>query len=1080
MNYGTPASASPVPPPPLITFTTPANYTGSIYPYNDVPWIGYDRRWLNSKTEWPSGNVYLHFDVTDSCNHTKRMVISKGGPMREYFYNLEPKDELVKTNVCGVMELTMPTIADLMKFRYYSNGFGAPNIQSTNVNFRIKPGAGNMPAGAQITYSNPLGYCRSATDKISVTTPGKYVIQTVWEYQSGNNNNYIDGRFCLREDTINVIISPFQMDKNTSAAYRCPTPDGKGYSTSGQISVVPINGSGNYRYELFKKSDMNTPIASLTGDATAGVFSSWATDITIDTLVVKVTDLTCLRSFTEKIGVYDLNNTSVLWTVGSPRKCIGDNLHLRTLALGANTSYTWYPPGGGQPITIPNVDINNLAVAQGGWYKLEITVGGCPGITKKDSIKISVADRRMYWNPAATDNNWHNDNNWLLKGAGTAFTTSASVPAPCTTVHIAGNAQHYPSLDAEGTPRTVGTEFVGAPVCDTIYYHYGSETAYPHYLRYNRAKVQYNFRYYTIDPTGTNQGGFNGNTTQAGLNNSRDAQTSSPYYYPNIGAGVTPLPSMNRSQWYMISLPLKYITGGDFGLAGKPFTYQRLYNASSPTTGYAYRDNFTREFRNLAEDASKHAYALAILAADNYDALGWRIHANFQNPAIRGVIELPFYMDNNQTLMNAHLQTYNAGAGTSSFQYFKWKDDGKAPAPLEPTGIFDDKDRDYKGYRFIFENAQDTVTTERYPTSADPLTAVYNMPLGEILAGGTTNRVMVGNPLMCHIDFAKVYAANSDVIENYFYIFNGETDAFQQYSAGDIAALQGFVLVVKPARTRDYLKLPLEGTRAVVSQHGWNYNGGTTPKTPLPKPRAAAAQNNDGGRIDIIAATPFPANLAGVASTDSIRITANILFGYGETGDIPKITFPKGMENKAEVFVVSPDGTQINAAQTVNDQPKALKIGLESKYEKEITLTFRFYGSPVKSASFIDKFTGRQTVVSDGSVYRFTHRCDRNEGGFRGLDSERFELWPNYASGSGMDAGSYYFSASFQNGELRVMTSETLAQVEVVNAAGAVVHGASGINSGRYAKALNIAAGVYLLKATFSDGRTEVRKLIKN
>ncbi|MDR1810738.1 MAG: hypothetical protein LBR34_10130 [Prevotella sp.] len=106
------------------------------------------------------------------------------------------------------------------------------------------------------------------------------------------------------------------MDQNASAAYRCPTVSGTGTATTGRIQVIPINGSGSYLYELYELNPEVTPaspIATTTGDETDGVFTSWASNLSYDELWVKVTDQVCLRSFVEKIKIYDLNNA--LWAL---------------------------------------------------------------------------------------------------------------------------------------------------------------------------------------------------------------------------------------------------------------------------------------------------------------------------------------------------------------------------------------------------------------------------------------------------------------------------------------------------------------------------------------------------------------------------------------------------------------------------------------------------------------------------------------------------------------------------------------------------------------------------------------------
>jgi hypothetical protein len=861
------------------------------------------------------------------------------------------------------------------------------------------------------------------------------------------------------------------MDKNLSAAYRCPTPGG-GTSNTGLIQVKPVNGSGDYLYELFKTTDMVTPIDTKTGGPNDGVFTSWASNTSYDTLLVRVTDQVCHRSFTEKIPIYDLNNAVVAWVEGSTRKCVGETLYLRALPLGDGTTFNWTIPGVAGGSTLQNPVIPNLTASNSGTCHLSISVAGCVGATVEVDIKVSVADKLLYWRPSAQDNNWHNSDNWLVKGGGSTYTVSSSVPAPCTTVHIAGNAQYYPSLDADGTPRNIGGDWVGLPACDTIIYHYGGETSYPHYLRYNRAKVQYNFRYYTpptAPPLGTPG-------SQPTLN--RDGNTT----YPNSSGGQA-VPYLSRARWYMVSSPLKYVTGGDFALGGKPMLYQRLYNASSPMTQYAYHDDFTRPFSNQAEKIETTGHALGLLAADNWPETGWKDHTNLQ--LLYGIIELPFYMENRPGIMDMHLQTYDGT--TSAFRYFDWED----PA-LAPYNRYDYLDRDYRGYRFVFENARDTVTLA--VDNAGATVAMYELPFGEILAGSTHNRIMIGNPLMCHIDFDKIYAYNSDVIDNAYWILVAEDEAFHIYDTGmgssptdgltkDIAPLQGFVVQLKSTRPRNSLLLPLEGQYSVVSRHGWDYAGGTNKKPPLPKPKAAAAGENrtdragssNQGRIDIYGITPMPAEVA-TSPSDSIRIPASYLFGREGTGNTPKIVFPEGLVNKAEVFAISADGEGINARQYESGQPQKLRFGIESQYEKEITLQFKLSGI-VESAVLYDRVANRQIPVMDGSSYRFTHRFGRTEGSFRGMDSERFELSPAYRSGEGLANDSHYLSVSVNNRELGVLSSRTLETVELLDVQGNTLLKETVVSNG-YRHELGVPSGVYLVRVKTSGGSTETRKVI--
>jgi hypothetical protein len=380
-----------------------------------------------------------------------------------------------------------------------------------------------------------------------------------------------------------------------------------------------------------------------------------------------------------------------------------------------------------------------------------------------------------------------------------------------------------------------------------------------------------------------------------------------------------------------------------------------------------------------------------------------------------------------------------------------------------------------------FEKAQDTVSIENG-------IATYNMPLGEILAGGTTNRVMLGNPLMCHIDFDKIYANNSDVIEDAYWLVTGDNETFDLYTTAmgdtplngvtrDIAPLQGFVVQVKANRSRDYLNLPLEGANAVVSLNGWNYTlDGAKPAQP--KTRTAQVQAST-GRIDMIASTPLPSEIAGSATGDSIRTGAAILFGYEEARNAPKLVFPEGLLNKAEVFTVSADGASLNAQQVENNLPEKVKLGVESQYTGEIALQFRIYGRLVEKATLYDKALNVRIPVTDGTVYRFTHRIYRAEGGYQGVDCERFELSPTYRQGDKVEDSRYYLSASIQDDELYVLSSETIEAIEVVNAAGALLFQASGINADSYRHALNAPSGVYMVKILLANGQTDTRKVVK-
>lgn len=1025
-----------VPSPPQTTFVVPKTYTGNIYPYNQDPTntTTAARKYLHHANEYPYGTS-MYFDITDSCGTTKTMAISQTSTYihREFYYDEEP---IISAPVdCGWANVSISNMANLLKYKYYSRGFDEPYDYTTTAYVRIKPES--IPEGGQVSYSGTTDYISSSSEKIFLSKTGKYILQI-------SRTTTFSTSYCLKEIEIDVDVPYFMMDEDKSAAYRCPNN-----SESGYIHVIPVNGSGDYLFELFNKNNLSTPIDS----NDSGIFENWASTTSDDTLVVKVSDLVCLREFTQKIGIYDLNNATIAWMEGSSRKCVGDRLRLHALPLGENADYEWTILNTGEKFYVQHPEVD-LTLDQSGEIDLKVTIDGCTGDNYVQcNLKISVADRLMYWNPEATDNNWHKKENWLII-EGSEVKVANAIPAGCTTVHIASNAVYYPNLDKDATPRTVDGEFVGAPACDTIIYHYGSETAYPHYLKYNRAKVQYNFGYYLLpSPTPGSQPLFNRETS-----------------YPTLKTGSPTItqPRMARARWYMLAGPLKNITGGDFGLGGYPHMYQRLFNAVSPMSWYAYHDNFTRAYHNLSHKMEETNNAIAILAPDFYNAAGWNNHKNMEG--LYGIVEVPFYVENNSKVMAYHMQTYDEVTETSSFQYYNFD-------TFQPENKWEYLKRDTTGYRFVFENHLDTVSTAI--DRSGQKVAMYDMPL-QIPIGGQTNRVMIGNPLMCHIDFDKLYDYNSTVIKDNYWIVDAD-EVFYSYRnvpgetydntiTKDIPPLQGFIVELLPEATRErnYLTFPLEGDYAVVSAQ----------TTALPKPRTSPELRNSSdlkGWISIYGTTPPIDNFDDV-QRDSIRIRSTVLFNY-DLDNVPKLVLPEGMDNKAETFIIASDGS-INTEQVENELPAVVKLGIESEYKKDVMLEVKVGGNIIEKALLFDKVKEIYVDVTNGGYYKFQHRYDLVTGTFKGLDSDRFELALTYRSGNDINSNSTYLSINANQRRLAIMSTETISDVELVNTQGSTLFYTTDIDNNSYERPLDVIPGLYIVKVTFKNGHLETRKII--
>ncbi len=846
------------------SITLPDDFSSnSFYPWSE------NNTLAGNYLEWrqlPLGSDAI-FSVTDACGITKTIRLSKtltSSDYRFYQYFFDTDAEWDIDVSCSWAKLTPTNLKDVIKYYQELTG-GSLSNPINNVSY-LKVMA--TPDDATVVYHTNSEYCSSLnnSDCVYLSKSGKYTIRVA--RSADFTSNYV----CYRDYEIDIEVPEFSMNEEISTGYRCPDD-----ASSGFMQIKVNNGSGNFLYELFKKDDIDNPI----DHNNTGIFTSWAGVTPDDTLVVKVTDIDCQTSFTQRMGIYDLNNATIAWVEGSLRKCVGDIIYLHALPLGEDAVYEWkFPNGTISNLQHPVIDTENMNIS--GDICLKVSIQGCSDTYVYDTVRISVAENLMYWNPDAENANWHERDNWLVYNNGVVQVANA-VPGPCTTVHIAGNAKTYPNLDMSSTPRTIDGVTLGYPACDTIIYHYGSETVFPNYLNYSRAKVQYNFGYYdmTTNPQFESQPVFN-----------KDREE-----YVNSANGNS-FPRMERARYYMISSPLKHVTGGDFGLAGYPQMYQKLYNTERPGSGFASRDRFTRTFSSLIQNLEKTGHAMALLAPDYYDYVGWRDHSHLES--LKGVIEIPFYMDNNPEIMGYHQQEYDEITSTSTFQYYD-------PDKLEPIQKWDKYIRNYQGYRFVYENENDTVSLG-IDLNGERV-AMYEMELKHINDDSNTHRVLIGNPLMCHLDFNMLYANNRDVIMDHYWLVD-EDETFYSYRAWetpdnpnsiskDIAPLQGFVIEVLPEtqRTRNSLLLPLEGDSCVITR---DTTGLAKPKTAPVDIRSATTGRK--GWLSVYGITP-PVYSTEEYPKDSIRIRSSVLFNY-DVVDIPKLILgDANTDTRAETFL---------------------------------------------------------------------------------------------------------------------------------------------------------------------------------
>ncbi|MBN2787359.1 MAG: T9SS type A sorting domain-containing protein, partial [Paludibacteraceae bacterium] len=192
--------------------------------------------------------------------------------------------------------------------------------------------------------------------------------------------------------------------------------------------------------------------------------------------------------------------------------------------------------------------------------------------------------------------------------------------------------------------------------------------------------------------------------------------------------------SLGRNIWYTLTAPLKEMYSGDYYFNGAPETFMQLFNTPSPDAigpNVTYEGTFTRAFASLQVPLSLgqgFAYKLSEKTW-NYP---------FGNSNISSDLDITFPRINPDSSLLSSYIPYSAGNGMP--YSFMAKTVTKNPT---------------LAYRFAAENAANELTDITYT-----------------LEPGIN---LIGNPLMTHLDFNKLYLHNMAYIENKVKFWNGET-----------------------------------------------------------------------------------------------------------------------------------------------------------------------------------------------------------------------------------------------------------------------------------------------------------------
>ena len=764
-------------------------------------------------------------------------------------------------------------------------------------------------------------------------------------------------------------------DRDQLYTYICPS------GQTAYVSVLPIRTAGETLVELRDVKDANKPsyasqtLAS-TDQGKPVVFNLTGEQVQPEYMLYIKTgsdDSDCLLdNGGEIIKMNDLRGSSFIIGANDTKYCEGDTIKLECPPITPESEYTWTQPDGtkhqGRKVTI-----GAATLPLSGEWQLEVTAVPCDGTPAPQTVPfiLSVAPPELWWRKDAKSADWNSFDNWADKEGNPI----KAIPAKCTDVHLPAVVDNfYPNLDPNKPNRTPkGTEWepLGEPVCNDIYFHYGSALGQPQRLtEYSRAFIDYNFG--VVQPDGSIQA---------------HKDSKHPGAYDRL---------LDRDRWYMIATPLKNVYTGDFSLAGYPLTYQRYIKVKF------YGDNpmpeeatFDIPMNKLGRSTVAYNHALAFKVEGYHSGKkGADDHKNLNG--LDGIIRLPYY-ENKERASYYPLHRYyekwyyytydeekKEGTVTDSTverrSYFAYFDLNT----LKPVTKVDSVKRDPAlDYRFLFEDDKTGKigTTKSYDNKNKQLLDVegYTMKITSSSKSPNGSYVMIGNPFMSPIRSARLLAANVKNLErNTLYIFTqgawhyvgpGVGFGSQLRTLRVIAPLQSFVVKLKKGK---------EDTSEFYFPTGAleNPNSGYGKETVL---RSTDEESDE-----------ITERYVAVKVTDAEGgYTSAVLLPEDTEESTPALMAPEGMQTAPLVYFISPTDSTCNFVQT-NVPSAVVELGVFAPTDGMLTLDFTTLAEkPFDKLALYDRLRGTEQDLLANSTYSY---------GYSERDGRRFELRMSYGN----------------------------------------------------------------------------------
>lgn len=755
-------------------------------------------------------------------------------------------------------------------------------------------------------------------------------------------------------------------DRDQLYTYICPS--GK----TAYVSVLPIRTAGETLVELRDVKDVNKPsyasqtLAS-TDQGKPVVFNLTGEQVQPEYMLYIKTgsdDSDCpLDNGGEIIKMNDLQGSSFIIGANDTKYCVGDTIKLECPPITPESEYTWTQPDGTQHHG-RKVTIGAATLPHSGKWQLEVTAVPCDGTPAPQTVPfiLSVAPTELWWRKDAKSADWNSFDNW----ADSEGDSIKAVPARCTDVHLPSVVdKFYPNLDPKKTIR----EPLGEPVCNDIYFHFGSALGQPQLLtEYSRAFIDYNFG--VVQPDGSIQA---------------HQDSKHPGAYDLL---------LDRDRWYMIATPLKNVYAGDFSLGAYPLTYQRYLKVKQDggeLTEASFDKPITKQGRSMV--AYNHALAYKV---EGYhpEKLGAKDHTNLNG--LQGIIRLPYY-ENKERAPFYPLHHYSKTIDRYRFDEStqKWVLVGSVVDPHSYFAYFDMKDlrpltrvdsvkRDPAlDYRFLFEDDKTGKIgkTKSYDKQSGQWIDVegYTMKITSSSKSPNGSYVMIGNPFMSPIRSVNLLGANRENLEKLtLYIF---TEGAWRYVGGGvgfgkqlktlrvIAPLQSFVVKLKKGKedTSEFY-FPTKALQDPNSTYG----------------KEAVLRSADEESDEITE------RYVAVTVTDAEGgYTSAVLLPEDTEESTPALMAPEGMQTAPLVYFISPTDSTCNFVQT-NVPSAVVELGVFAPTDGMLTLDFTTLAEkPFDKLALYDRLRGTEQDLLVNPTFSY---------GYSERDGRRFELRMSYGN----------------------------------------------------------------------------------